>query len=88
MFSSEKTKVVVDTNIIVSAALSDDGNPARIFEMILSEEIQNFVTEEILEELREVLYRPKFNLKQFEREFILNHFEHFSVKVNCVEKFE
>ena len=40
----EKVKVVIDTNIIASAAISADGNPAKVFELLLAGGIQNYTT--------------------------------------------
>lgn len=85
MFLAKKpvVNVVIDTNVIVSAALSPYGNPAKIFEMLLNEEIHNFTSDEIMEELRDVLHRSKIveRLKIYERDFILDRFELFSSKV-------
>ena len=48
--------VVVDTNVIISAALSLKGNPAKILDRITDdEEIQLFYTNEILSEYERVL---------------------------------
>ncbi|HLG24969.1 MAG TPA: putative toxin-antitoxin system toxin component, PIN family [Candidatus Nanoarchaeia archaeon] len=58
--SQEKVKVVLDTNIIISAAISSDGNPAKIFELLLKDEIVNYVTYEILDEIKKVIERPLF----------------------------
>tara|TARA_Y100000310_G_scaffold344610_1_gene458279 strand:+ start:301 stop:723 length:423 start_codon:yes stop_codon:yes gene_type:complete len=81
-------KVVLDTNIIISAVLSSDGNPAKIFEMLLSEKIQNFTTTEIIEEITGVLNRPRISkrLNFGEKEFILNNFNQFSTLINPIIK--
>ncbi len=83
-------KVVLDTNVVVSAAISSDGNPALIFEMFTSEEIKNYTTQEIIDEILEVLQRPKITkrLSLVEREFILNKFEEFSEKIKPNVKFD
>ena len=38
----EKPRVVLDTNIVVAAAISMDGNPAKIFELLLENKIVNY----------------------------------------------
>ncbi|MBU0460819.1 MAG: putative toxin-antitoxin system toxin component, PIN family [Nanoarchaeota archaeon] len=83
-------KVVLDTNVVISSAISSDGNPASIFEMLLLEEIQNFTTEEIIEEIKEVLERPRITkrLSLIEREFILNNFIHFSTTIKPAVRIE
>jgi len=53
-------KVVLDTNILVSALWSEQGNPFRIAEMIFTNEIVLYYTLEIIEEYEEVLCRAKF----------------------------
>ncbi len=52
-------KVVIDTNVIVSASLSPKGNPARIIALIAgSDDIQLYYSVDILAEYTEVLSRP------------------------------
>ena len=55
-------KVVIDTNVLVSAALRDRG-PERVI-LFLAEhpELEWVVSDEIMEEYVEVLARPKFAL--------------------------
>ena len=60
---AEKLKFVIDTNTIVSAPFSEDGNPAKIFELLLLEEIINFTSEEIIDEITEVFNRNKIRSK-------------------------
>ena len=80
-------KAVIDTNVIVSAAKSTDGNPAQIFEMLLLEEITNYTTKDIIGEIKEVLARPRIKLNLIGQEFILNNFEKSSVKIQTISKF-
>ena len=53
-------RVVVDTNVIVSALLKAESGPALIVSLILNEEIELCLSEEIYKEYREVLARDKF----------------------------
>ena len=56
-------KVVVDTNIVVSAALSPDGNCAKILDIIAeNEEILLYCNGEILFEYNEVLSRKRLKI--------------------------
>ena len=61
-----KSKIfaVIDTNVIVSALLSSDleSNPVKVFRAIVQERIIPLYNDEILEEYRCVLSRPKFHL--------------------------
>jgi uncharacterized protein len=55
--------VVLDTNIVVSALLTPQGPPGRVFSMALRNQssIQLCVSAEVFAEYEEVLNRPKFN---------------------------
>ena len=70
-------KVVVDTNILVSALWSQRGNPYAVIELLLSEGLTLCYTDEIIEEYAEVLCREKFgfskdNVDNLLREMIRN----------------
>lgn len=55
-------KVVIDTNVLVSAALRDRG-PERVILFVAEHpEFEWVVSAEVLQEYREVLARPKFAL--------------------------
>ena len=51
--------VVLDTNVLVSALWSVDGNPYRIVEKVFLGEIVPFVNAEVIAEYHEVLFRAK-----------------------------
>ena len=57
-------KVVIDTNIIVSAALRDRDPEAVILFVAEQPDFEWIVSEEILEEYKAVLSRPKFGLPE------------------------
>ena len=59
-----KIFAVIDTNVIVSALLSSnpESNPLKIVRAIVQERIVPLYNDEILEEYRCVLSRPKFHL--------------------------
>ena len=56
-------KVVIDTNVIVSALLSSQGNPATILEMFFNEKMQTYYSANILVEYEDVLFRPALSIK-------------------------
>lgn len=77
-------KVVLDTNVVVSSMLIPEGNPASIFKKLALGEIKNSTTQHIIEEIKEVLARPRI-LKRISREesnLILHSFEELSEKVD------
>lgn len=91
---TEKLKVVVDTNTVISAPLSEDGNPAMIFELLLLEEINNFRSEEITNEIVEVFNREKIKklVPEDKIRFIIDNYRKFSrlvrptIKLNIVKE--
>ncbi len=57
-------RVVLDTNIIVSALLQPLGIPAQVFVLALSGVFQLCVSGSLYAEYEEVLSRPKFHLSE------------------------
>jgi len=53
-------RVVLDTNIIISAAISGHGNPAKIIELVSVGIIEMYYSDEILSEYEEALSRERF----------------------------
>jgi uncharacterized protein len=68
-------KVVIDTNVIVSAALSDRDPEAVILFIVRTPGIQWIATAEIVDEYVEVLSRPKFGLASDLRHYWRSLFE-------------
>lgn len=54
-------RVVLDTNILISACWKPDGNEARMIEMVQSGALIACVSEALVEEYREVAARKKFD---------------------------
>ena len=61
-------KVVVDTNVLVSAAIRDRNPEKVILAIVQRPEITWIATPSILAEYREVLARPKLGLLDVDRE--------------------
>jgi putative PIN family toxin of toxin-antitoxin system len=57
-------RVVLDTNILVSAMLSINGNSAKIVNMVFDNEVEVYYSGGIITEYEDVLSRPKFNFNQ------------------------
>jgi len=55
-------RVVIDTNVLVSSAISEHGNPKAIMDLISDEQIQPCYCTEIISEYSRVLAYPKFGL--------------------------
>lgn len=54
-------KVVIDTNILVSALLSPSGSPAKVFDFVLNSSVIMCYDSRIIAEYQDVLMRPKFS---------------------------
>lgn len=52
-------RVVVDPNVFISAAISQAGNPARVVELIDRRAFTAVVSDRLLSELTQVLFRPQ-----------------------------
>lgn len=57
--------LVLDTNVLVSAALKPESDLAQIVERVLLRQVPIYVCPSIVLEYREVLNRPKFRPKGF-----------------------
>ena len=66
-----KKKVVLDTNIIISA-FGWEGNPRKILRMILVREIELILSSHILAEVKRVLDYPKFKFNEQQKRDILS----------------
>jgi putative PIN family toxin of toxin-antitoxin system len=52
-------RIVIDTNVVVSAMLRAGGLPETVFNLAISGEVQLFVSEPVVAEYEEVLRRPR-----------------------------
>jgi uncharacterized protein len=64
-------RLVLDTNIIVSAALKPDGLQRTVLVLALTKPARLYVTDAILGEYREVLARPELNIRKGLRQQLL-----------------
>lgn len=58
-----RPKVVVDTNVVVSAHLSGQGYPSFVVDLCLSSRLRWFVSPAIVEEYADVLRRKRFRIE-------------------------
>ena len=68
-------RVVVDTNVLVSAAINPYGSPGRVLDAILDESLTVLHDDRILNEYREVLMRPIFGFAHSDIENLLDFLE-------------
>ena len=78
-------KVVIDTNVVISAMLTPAGNAARIIDLINDEKLQicfnDAILDEFLDEFIEVLARPHFGFSISEREGLIEGFRKFGLMI-------
>ena len=90
MQDESKLYAVIDTNVIVSSLFSLDGTscPAIVIRAILTGTITPLYNDEILQEYREVLSRPKFPFTSLQIEAIIGAFRDFGRDTNRVKVME
>jgi putative PIN family toxin of toxin-antitoxin system len=66
-------RVVIDTNVVISALLKPASNPSRILRLILQGNLEIAVNEQILAEYTEVASRPIFRLDREKVQIVLDY---------------
>lgn len=65
-------KIVVDANVIISAGIKKTGNPRKLLTKYLTSDKCTFITSrEMIEEINEVIDRPKFEMHKEEMSNLL-----------------
>ncbi len=83
-------RVVIDTNVVISAAIAMDSFPSKVFELFLEGRIMNYASDEIFDEMKDVAFRPKMRACA-DFGFILENFRKYSIfirphiKLNVVD---
>lgn len=76
-------KVVLDTNVLVSALINSFGAPGRVLDLALAGELTVTYDDRIMTEWRDVLHREKFGFAQRDVEALLQLFEGEGFAVNA-----
>jgi len=74
-------KAVLDTNILVSALLTPNGNPARILDYVLNGTVVMCYDSRLIAEYLEVLLQPKFAFNQKAINQVIDFILHSGVSV-------
>ena len=69
-------RIVLDTNVVVSAMLNPNGPPAAILRGVLDGQLRLLVDNRIVFEYSDVLNRPKFRLEPHDVQTFLDFVEH------------
>jgi putative PIN family toxin of toxin-antitoxin system len=80
-------RVVVDTNVVVSAAISVGKSYEFLLNAVLSGKCALVTSDEIINEIREVLCRPKFRLGKNEISSVVSALESLSNIIETKSKF-
>jgi putative PIN family toxin of toxin-antitoxin system len=75
-------RVVVDTNVIVSALMNINGTPAKILSLILNGDVKILYDNRIIFEYAEVLSRNDFGFPKEIINDLLNYFKHEGEFIN------
>jgi len=88
--STKLDKIVMDTNIVISTLMASYGEPANVFKKMISGEIENYTSKEIMEEIIEVINREEITKRTElkDRQHILEQYLLYSRIVNPVKKHE
>lgn len=78
-------RMVIDTNIIVSALLSPDGAAYQVLSEVLDGKYEVFVSEEIFQEYVDVLHRERFGFDEDIIVYLLDWFRNNAVWVEVTE---
>jgi putative PIN family toxin of toxin-antitoxin system len=77
-------RIVLDTNVLVSALLKPRRKPARILRLVIQGDIQIIVSEYILAEYLEVLKSPKFDLNMDKMQTVLEFLRSKGIKAAAI----
>lgn len=81
-------RLVIDTNILVSAALKPDGLQRTVFLLAITKPARLYVSSAILAEYREVTSRPELGIRKVLRQQFLQLVERRSYLVNPRRRIE
>ena len=79
-------RVVLDTNVLVSAFLNPRSNPARILRLIIQGDVFIVLNESILAEYYEVLKRPKFEFDIEDVLIVIDYIRSIGIKAPSLAK--
>ena len=75
-------RIVIDTNILVSAALKPDGLQRTVLQLAIAKPARLYVTEAILSEFKEELARPELRIRKGLRQQLLQLIKNHSQLVS------
>ena len=84
----DRARVVLDTNIVVSALIAKEGASARLFEKLILGEMENYTNKEIILELKEVFGRKEITERTAKtaRKFVIREYLNNSIQIAIKSK--
>lgn len=82
-----KTKATLDTNILISS-VGWRGNPKKVFDKVISGEVELVISDEQFSELSEALQYPKFQFTQEQKDRLKSLILELATFVKPVEKID
>ena len=79
-------RIVLDTNILVSALLSAQGNPAKVYRMFLSGAITVLYGMDILAEYQDALHRRRLIIPRDDAATVLRAIRQYGVQIEPVPR--
>ena len=78
-----KFYAVIDTNVLVSAAMKPESVPGQVVELVLDGVIVPLLNKAIIKEYRDVLLRPKFDFPEQIVKDVLNEIDGHGIYVDA-----
>lgn len=76
-------RVVLDTNVLVSALLRPEGQPGRILDLVLAGDLEPVFDDRIVAEYQEVLRRPRFGFTPQDVDALLDYLETTGLNISA-----
>ena len=83
-----KTKVVLDTNVLISSLLKPGGKARQIYRLALRGKIKLYISKPLLNEVERVLEYPKFEIEKLQKELFLKILKRVAVFVYPRQKID
>lgn len=77
-------RIVLDTNVLVSALINPYGAPGAVLNLLVSGAVVAIFDDRILDEYRDVLARPKLRISRSEAEFVIGFIESEGILVTAL----
>jgi putative PIN family toxin of toxin-antitoxin system len=75
-------RIVIDTNVIISSAISTQGNPAKIMDLVLNKKFEVYYSSEIIAEYIRVFAKPRLNFTHEIQEFFINGIKRVGILID------